>query len=103
MAAEHAEVAAAAGGRKRRAVGLLALGHVMVVFVVEGAGGRDLFVPRRDLNLHSAAVGTRPVLERHARVPQVRVLERYHFVACNVFGKVCSIFGCLFWLIKLVA
>jgi hypothetical protein len=64
----------------------LALGHVLVVAAVERGGGRDLLDARRDLDALRARLAARPVLERHARVPQVRVLERDHLVPCNTGG-----------------
>lgn len=58
----------------------LAVTDVLVILTVEFPGGSDLLVPGRNLDALCALNRTRPVLERHTRVAQIRVLERYHFV-----------------------
>ena len=60
----------------------LTLSDVRVILLVEFAGGSYLLLAGGDLNGHGTAEGTRPVLERHTRVPQVRVLERDHLETC---------------------
>ena len=61
---------------------LLAVSDVGVVLPVEFPRGGDLFQARRDLDVLGAMQRAGPVLERHARVSQVRVLKSDHFVTC---------------------
>ena len=78
----------AVGRHVHDAILFLAVFYVSVVLSVELLCGGDLLVSRRDLDAHRAAERARPVLERDARVPEVRVLERDHLVSCarNVRG-----------------
>lgn len=60
---------------------VLAVPGVVLVLSVLFPGGRYLLLAGRNLEPHGTLVGARPVLEGHAGVAEVGVLEGYDLVA----------------------